>query len=655
MSDTLFHRRLNQYATRVLLVTFLVVAGTGSRAEVSAAGQYAVRPLVQVERHGYVAVTANQMAREDAQRAAAGLPYRFALPVDVALTTDNAGTWEILPDGRSLWRLRLGSPGVLSLNLGFVRFELPEGARLMVYPADSPTAARRFDTEVNAGHGQLWTHVFLTDELVVELVVRQGERALVDLELGAIGRGYRFFGEDLTGKSGACNVDVICPAGDPWRDEIDTVGVVQRDGQTLCTGFMINNTAADGRPLFMTAFHCFVDVDSAPTLVVYWNFQSPTCGQHGGGVKVQTSSGSTLLAGFASSDFTLVELDQAPSPAYGVKFAGWDRSSADPDTAVCIHHPSTDEKSISFEYDTLSTTTYLINGPPPGDGTHLRVADWDLGTTEGGSSGSPLFDANHRVVGQLHGGGAACGNNLSDWYGRFSVSWAGGGTPTTSLRDHLDAAATGAMAVDLFDPQAASFVVTPVGDGAATGVAGGPFAPTNHEFTVVNNGSEAVSFTVDTTTNWLTLDTAGATLGIGQQMTVTASLTPAAAALSRGIHHGVISFGNPVGGSGATTHEVVLTIAGNAISLVGPVPNPFTTPPVEIRYELRGDATVSARITNIRGLKIRDLGRFAGTSGLNAILWDGLDDHGHHVPSGVYVVAIEGVGQTMRTNLVYVR
>ncbi|MFQ5495882.1 MAG: fibronectin type III domain-containing protein, partial [Phycisphaerae bacterium] len=64
------------------------------------------------------------------------------------------------------------------------------------------------------------------------------------------------------------------------------------------------------------------------------------------------------------------------------------------------------------------------------------------------SSGSPLFDQNHRIVGQLHGGFAACGNNDSDWYGRFSVSWNGGGTPSSRLRDWLDAAGTGAMTVD---------------------------------------------------------------------------------------------------------------------------------------------------------------------------------------------------------------
>ena len=45
--------------------------------------------------------------------------------------------------------------------------------------------------------------------------------------------------------------------------------------------------------------------------------------------------------------------------------------------------------------------------------------------TEPGSSGSPLFDQNRRIIGTLHGGFAACSNNQSDWYGRFSVTSGG--------------------------------------------------------------------------------------------------------------------------------------------------------------------------------------------------------------------------------------
>ena len=47
-----------------------------------------------------------------------------------------------------------------------------------------------------------------------------------------------------------------------------------------------------------------------------------------------------------------------------------------------------------------------------------------FGVTEGGSSGSPIFDQNKRVVGQLSGGSSSCFNtNYSDLYGKMSENW----------------------------------------------------------------------------------------------------------------------------------------------------------------------------------------------------------------------------------------
>jgi hypothetical protein len=213
---------------------------------------------------------------------------------------------------------------------------------------------------------------------------------------------------------------------------------------------MVNNTAADSTPYFMTANHCGIAFNAA-SLVVYWNFETSVCGGIPDGLLNQWQTGSYHRASYSPSDFTLVELDQDPDPAWGITFAGWDRSGADASSAVAIHHPNCDEKRISFEYQSTTVTSYLGTSVP-GDGTHVRVTDWDLGTTEPGSSGSPLFDQNHRVIGQLAGGYAACGNDLSDWYGRFARSWTGGGSSSTRLSNWLDPGSTGAMSVDTLVP-----------------------------------------------------------------------------------------------------------------------------------------------------------------------------------------------------------
>jgi hypothetical protein len=152
-------------------------------------------------------------------------------------------------------------------------------------------------------------------------------------------------------------------------------------------------------------------------------------------------SGSVHLAANSKSDMTLVKLNSAPKAEWNVNLAGWDATATGHDSpAVAIHHPNVDEKSISFENDNTVITSYG-GSSIPGDSTHVMVADWDKGTTEPGSSGSPLFNSSHRVIGQLHGGSAACGNDRPDWYGRFHTSY-------PFIKDHLDAAKTGKLTTD---------------------------------------------------------------------------------------------------------------------------------------------------------------------------------------------------------------
>lgn len=70
--------------------------------------------------------------------------------------------------------------------------------------------------------------------------------------------------------------------------------------------------------------------------------------------------------------------------------------------------------------------------------------------TEGGSSGSPLFNNNSRIIGQLYGGSDInCKDPANDpaIYGKISVSW-NGSTPQKRLKDWLDPLNTGAISLD---------------------------------------------------------------------------------------------------------------------------------------------------------------------------------------------------------------
>ncbi|MCH7547860.1 MAG: proprotein convertase P-domain-containing protein, partial [Planctomycetes bacterium] len=435
-------------------------------------------------------------------------------------------------------------PDAHNINLGFTRYRMPESGQLFVYSTDGQQVIRAFTQADNEQHGQLWTPVLLTDDLTVEVTISAAQRDELELELTTIGHGYKGFGTDPSALSGSCNIDVVCSQGDPWLNEIKSVAVFSTGGSLFCTGFMVNNTAQDGTPFFMTADHCNIGVGNAASLVTYWNYETSVCGGTPDGVLSDFNTGSIFRADYAPSDFTLVELDDDPDPAFDVTFAGWDRTLADPPAAIGIHHPSVDEKRISFE-DHQTFTTSWFNTAVPGDGTHLRVVDWDLGTTEGGSSGSPLFNPDHRVVGQLHGGDASCVmDSDSDWYGRFSRSWTGGGNSSSRLSDWLDPISTGQTTLDTLE---LGMSVVPSMSAVHAGSVGGPFTPTSVVYTLTNITLSSLNYNVSLT-NFIGLLLNGGTAPVtgtlagGATVDVTVSVGSAVNCLAAGDYSETVVF-----------------------------------------------------------------------------------------------------------------
>jgi len=402
---------------------------------------------------------------EDAANEAAGLdlPLRFAAPVPTSLTPAARGTWEDQADGSRIWRLRVISPGARTLNFGLHDVRLPPGASLYFYPADRSQYDGPFGASDISPDGQFWTAVIPGDDAVMECDLPAGAEFAPEWTIVQVGHDYRGFGRlaeearkaagaaPPAPQQGACNNDVVCPEGFPWRNEIRSVAVFSRGGALVCSGQMLNNTAANKPPYFLTANHCGVTIVNASSVVVYWLYQSPHCGDLCCGSLALHQSGATFKASYYPSDFCLILLNQAPDSDFMVYYSGWDaRDWNMPTSAVGIHHPGTDEKAISFCNTPLTVTSYE-GTISPGNGTHWRIQHWDDGTTEAGSSGSGLWDPDHHLVGQLHGGYASCSSITSDWYGRFPASWYGGGTPNTRLRDWLDPMGSGTLVLDGYD------------------------------------------------------------------------------------------------------------------------------------------------------------------------------------------------------------
>ncbi len=436
----------------ITLLAATVLAGGASMLSAQATGLPpsalpGAKSVDTIERMVMPEVDVDTLLAEDVERESAGrpVPARYAKGLPVDFTPANSGTWEELGDGSRLWRLRIASPGALSLSLGLNSFDLPAGAVFWVHNTDGSGVQGPYTAKDRNTLGGLWTAVVIGDELVAELRLPAGAEA--DLEIDRVNFGYRFFGDRETTagvKRGACNINVICPQGDPWRNQIRSVARItftSGSSSFLCTAQLVNNTAQDNTPYLLTAQHCIDAPEVAPTIVAYWNYETSVCDEFFGGSLSQNQSGATFVASYpigSGSDFALVELDAEPDPSYNVYYLGWDARDAIPASTTAIHHPSGDQKSISLDSEPPTITSYLQDGSP-GNGNYLRIADWDVGTTEGGSSGGCLFDdATGLCVGTLSGGFAACGNDDPDWYGRLARDWTGNGTPQGRLSDWLD-------------------------------------------------------------------------------------------------------------------------------------------------------------------------------------------------------------------------
>ncbi len=389
--------------------------------------------------------------------------------IDVHKGQATYGQWSQLNTEIWRWEMVFTSKNAINLNIGFSDVFLPHSAQLTIIGQDKLAEPIVFTDQDNAAHGFLWSGDVVGEQAKVVLTVSASEKQYVQFKIDHVARGFHDIQEQVFyNKSGSCNVDVACPEGEGWESEISSVGRYSfqtSNGGYLCTGQLIGNTAKDGTPYFLTADHCgFSDSNGqqvsiseresiAASMQIIWNYQSMTCrtpDSSQSGVQISTSgfnqrqNGATYIASHPFGDMALVRLNDVPNVSFDIGYSGWNRSGDNPERVVTIHHPRGHAKRISHEYDPPEISS---NGgfSSPGNGSHWRINDWDSGTTEVGSSGAGLWDQNKLLIGQLHAGFAACGNNEADWYGRLSVSWDHGSDSQSRLKDWLDPLDTGQL------------------------------------------------------------------------------------------------------------------------------------------------------------------------------------------------------------------
>jgi PKD repeat protein len=398
-------------------------------------------------------IDVEMLLAEDAEDEKYGdVAWRFGKDIEVDFDLSNSGTWETLESGDRIWRLEITSYGALSINLIYDDFFMPEGGKFFIYNPQKKHTIGSFTAKNNKPGGSFATVPVGGETSILEYYepfeVKGEGRISISYVIHAYKNIFSFGGKGF-GDSGDCNVNVNCPEGAEWNDQKRGVAMILNgNNNRICTGSLINNTAEDGIPYFLSARHCGAGV--AENWIVVFNYESPSCEDIDGPTN-QSIQNTIVRASSFASDLLLLELSEQPPAEYDVFYNGWDRSDNINTLSTAIHHPRGDIKKISFDYDNTAPDTYLGGGGV--QNSYWRITQWDLGTTEGGSSGSPLFSSEKRIIGQLHGGYASCTNLEPDWYGKFSYSWDYFEEPEKQLKIWLDPLDTGQEVLDGLDGQ----------------------------------------------------------------------------------------------------------------------------------------------------------------------------------------------------------
>ncbi len=388
-----------------------------------------------------------------------GNPTPIGKVADVFFDVLTLGTWADIPGKGRICRLGLQLKGTEFITAYFSDFKLPEGGVMHIYDPERNQVAGGFSNANNLTSSYFATQPVEGHQLIVEVFIpylAQTTGSMVISGLTYVPINAKSSSD--FGNSGPCEVNIACEEGEGWRDYgKGVVRILVRNGSSVywCSGSLVNNVRQDKTPYILTADHCGDGSTTADLnqWVFFFNFQSANCPNPikqpvlqsmTGGKKVAASRKNSALG----SDFYLLLLNNDVPKNYYSYFEGWAADGQVSNSGVCIHQPQGDIKKISTY--TQPTVNSSWESTP---NTHWKVG-WSPttnghGVTEGGSSGSPLFNTSGHLIGTLTGGESTCDSinrSKPDFYGKISYHWTSNGdADTLQLKPWLDPDNTGTL------------------------------------------------------------------------------------------------------------------------------------------------------------------------------------------------------------------
>lgn len=366
--------------------------------------------------------------------------------IKVDINLSESKNWKNIGDNRKLLRYEVKTDIGQEIFLNMDVVHIPEQSELLLFSPEMLNIKEPIrKTDIKSSE-KLKSEIIKGKSFMIELIIPKDSTCVINItSIGVIiKRGFRKItnNQENYGDAGDCHNNAMCPDYSNWCNENRSVArilIQSACGPLLwCSGSLLTNEKRDGRPYFLTAFHC-LDCDDNESLSVAeknsvenwrfdFNYQSRNCENPIFEPARQEIDGAIFRAAYDKTDFALLELGNRPFPEINSYYNGWTNDNGNMTGAgVVIHHPSGDVKKISTWDKVLSLKS-----------KYWKVKYTD-GTTEGGSSGCPLFTSDHFVIGQnSHSNGDdACEDSKRNWYGNFKHSWRDAGYADKNLKDWL--------------------------------------------------------------------------------------------------------------------------------------------------------------------------------------------------------------------------
>ncbi len=352
--------------------------------------------------------------------------------------------WTPLGDGSIVGALSVTSPEALAIRAG-IHAELGSGGEIRFfgrYTAMGYTEQGRANldlpviTQEDFPEGEkpelLWSPTVEGDTIGIEITLPSQEAlSAFSLSIERLSHIYVPIGSlGYMLKRLDCNnhIDVQCPdriSPQSGEDAVALISYVKSGNSYICSGTLIRNRFFS--PLFLTANHCVSTGTVARTVDAWWFYQATSCGSP----KIdrrfaRTNSGTLLLETSVAQDSTLLRFRRR-LPG-GLFYSGWFSGALNHKSKVYgIHHPDGGIKKYSEGKITGQRNQRICQDPRNEIGCftlqNAISVDWSKGTTEGGSSGSGLFDPGTKLpqvlIGVLSGGSGACETRIA-YYGPFA-------------------------------------------------------------------------------------------------------------------------------------------------------------------------------------------------------------------------------------------